>query len=194
MLFCIPALLLLSNGSRKVPEPRAFPPAMSCGAMLVGPLALRSKRPNSKLHSPTHNFSVTADWLVPASLKERGCQRPAEARADGSRDGRPASGCQSHAAWQCSHSLEVVCVAGNSVPTRGGRLSPPFQFPDSSGRFFSDFLKSRTHCGSKSPSSSCWRELAFHSVAPPPTLCLYTPGNRRPCSMQASPQELGCCH
>ena len=80
-----------------------------------------------------HNFSLTADRLVPESLKERGCQRPAEARADGSRGGGAASGSASRAAWQSSHSLEVVCAAGNSVPPRGGGPSPPLQFPDSPG-------------------------------------------------------------
>lgn len=70
----------------------------------------------------------------------------------------------------------------------------PLPSSDSPGRFRFGFLKSRTHYSSKSPSSSCQREPAFHSVALPPTLCLYTQGNRRPSSMWASPQDFGDCH
>lgn len=106
----------VSDGSGKALELGAFPPISRCGSMLVGSLALPSERPKSKLRVPHTTFSITADWPVPASLKERSCQRPAEARADGSRAGRAASGCKSHATWQSSHSLEEVCAAAIRFP------------------------------------------------------------------------------
>lgn len=55
-----------------------------------------------------------------------------------------------------------MCAAGDSIPTRSGRPSPPSQSSDRLGRFCFGFLKSRTHYPLKSPNSSCQREPVFH--------------------------------
>lgn len=185
----------LRDGSRKAPE--TFPLVFSYGARVLASPALPPSRKArfTTIQSPTctQNFAITADQPVPASLKERGRQRPSEAEQMGAAAAGPE---QIHE----SHRLAVFPQSGGGVwgwPFASHlrwRALAPSPTPRHPGQIFLWLLKNPRHTMAPSRQVPAAREPAFRSAASPPTFCLSTQGNRRPSWRRASPQEFRCCH